>query len=112
MGVAVEQKIADGQMARRNMDKGKTFAVLLEGQLFGKVKTVVVVALHGIKRTPDREAIAEGFQIAKIPEMPDFIGFREFGQDFFGRRPWVSAMTAMRRLMGGILQIAARGTNH
>jgi len=30
----------------------------------------------------DREAVAEAFQIAKVPEMPDFISLREVRQDF------------------------------
>jgi hypothetical protein len=82
MGVAVKQKIARGQVARRNVDETETPAVLLKGELLGQVETKVVIAKHSVKWTPDREAVAEAFRIAKIPEMPDFIGFCEVRQDF------------------------------
>lgn len=83
MGVAVKQKITHGQVTRRDMDQAKSFAVLLQSQTHREIKPVVVIALHGVKRPPDCEAVVQGFQIAKIPEMPDFIGLREFRQDFF-----------------------------
>ena len=88
MGVAVKLKITRWQVARRNVDETETPAVLLKGELLGQVEAIVVIAEHGVKWTPDREAGAQAFQIAKIPEMPDFIGLCEVRQDFL----WQVAM--------------------
>jgi hypothetical protein len=82
MSVAVKQKITRRQVARRNMDETETPAVLLESELLRQVEAEVVVAEHGVKWTPDRETGAQTFQIAKVPEMPDFISLREVRQDF------------------------------
>ena len=76
MGVAVKQKITHRQVAGRNVDETETPAVLLEGELLGQVEAIVVVSEHSVKWTPDRETGAQAFQIAKIPEMPDLLSYK------------------------------------
>lgn len=55
----------------------------LEIQCLGKRQSVVVIAKHRQKWPANGLAQTQRFQIAKIAQMPDFIGFVEFLDQFF-----------------------------
>lgn len=76
VGVAVEEEIRspDASRSGRDVDEQKGAAIALEEELFREVERVVVVTQHAVERATEFLDGVEVFKVAKIPQMPDFVG--------------------------------------
>ncbi len=76
VGVAVEKEIrsADAGRSGRDVDEQKGAAMALEEELFRQIECVVIVAQHAVEGAAEFLDGVEGIEVAKIPQVPDFVG--------------------------------------